>query len=236
MSLSVTIDAAGDLAAYLDAVEAEARDRFNLTVLPSSDRHRLGHLHGGRPPFPGWFPAAEGGAPDAFWLDFQGWAGQTVATGGACLYKLGPADLASFVNAGGMDAEGHRVRVEAEAAEQAASIRLEAGFSGNLWVDPAHRKTEMSRWLTEAMPLANKAVAASLWPGAETFVTFVRDAQLDHLAPRYRLPILVPGVTWWRRFQGAASLHLGVQTLDELRAATRASDSRPTPRATRTAA
>lgn len=221
------VGATAEVADYLDRIEAEAAD-YGLTITASDDRHRLSHLHGGRPGFPGWFPRNEGGA-EGFWLDFRDRSGRTRATGGGLVYALGPVTLDTFINAGAMDAGGHRITIEGEAAEEASEIRMEVGFSGNLIVfDVADRKTLLSSWLTRSMPLINKACITALYPSIDTFITFVRDAQLDHLAPRYRLPILVGGVKWWRRFHGTADLHLGVQTRDELLQAIHSTDSRPT--------
>lgn len=220
--------AAGDVAAFLERVEIEAAD-FGLVVEPSDNRHRLAYLHGGLPPFPGWFPHGVRGSAPGFWIDFRDRAGRTRATGGGVVYALGPADLASFVNNGGMDADGHQITLDGEARRVAESIGLEVGFSGNLWVpDAADRKTAMSRWLKLTVPLLNKAVLAVEYPTVDAFATFVRDAQIEHLAPSYRLPVLVSGVRWWRRFEGATALHLGVQTRGELLAAIRSTESQPT--------
>lgn len=236
VNLSKRLRAAGELSAYLDRVEEELTE-FGLVLAPSDDRLRLAHLHGALPAFPGWFPRGMTGSAPGFWLDFQDRAGRTRATGGALVYALGPATLSAFVNAGGMDAEGHRIRLDGPAASTAAAIGGEVVFSGNLWVpDLADRKTAMSRWLTLNVPLLNKVVAAVEYPAAETYVTFVRDQQVDHLAPRYRLPVLVDGVNWWRRFEGATTLHLGVQTRGELARAIRAREIQPTRHGRRTAA
>jgi len=227
MPLAHQVGTPGEFAEWLDDIEDQAKRRFNWTIGLSGDRHRLAWLHRGRPPFPGWYPHDEGGAPEAFWIDFKDRAGRTRATAGALRYLLGPANLANWINAGGMNADGHRITIEGEAAAEASAIRLEVGFSGNLWVpDDADRATDQSRWLTEIVPLLNKVIAASLWPSVESFITFVRDIQVNHLAPRYRLPILVPGVKWWQRFDGTTSLHLGVQTLDELQQSIRDQGSR----------
>jgi hypothetical protein len=221
------VGAAGEIGAYLDRVEADASEH-GLTVTVSDDRHRLAYLHGGRPSFPGWYPRSEGGA-DGFWIDFRARSGRTEATGGALVYALGPVTLTDFINAGGMDLDIHEIRIGGEAADEASAIRMEVGFSGNLIVfDADDRKTAKSAWLTRTVPLLNKAILTALYPSVETFITFVRDAQLDHLAPRYGLPVMVPGVRWSRRFQGSADLHLGVQTRDELLSAIRSRDSRPT--------
>lgn len=216
MTLAEQAGASGSLAAYIDAAEERGR-RFGLAPSLTDDRARLMILHGGLPHFPGWFPRSMGGAA-GFWIDWRDRDGETRATGGALLYETGPADLAEFVNAGGMDAEGHVIRLTGEAERVTSRMRGAVVFSGNLWVPRlADRKTDLSRWLTESTPLLNKALALSIWTDPAAFVTFVRDVQLDHLQPSYRLPVIVPGVTWAKPFKSAEALHLGAQSPAELR-------------------
>lgn len=215
MALVKQAKASGLLAEYFDHVEAEAK-AFGLRPILTDDRARLVLLHRGMPPFPGWFPHGDGGAP-GFWIDWQDREGNSRATGGAVFYSTAPASLGAFVNAGGMDAGGHVIRLAGEALSVAERISGLVAFSGNLIVwRQADRDTELSRWLTRVVPLLNKAVALTEHDDPAAFVTFVRDGQVAHLAPRYRLPVLVPGVSWSRRYAEDVTAHLGVQSRADL--------------------
>lgn len=215
MTLAQQAKTSGLLAEYLDHVEHEAK-AFGLRPILTDDRARLVFLHHGLPPFPGWFPHGDGGAP-GFWIDWQDREGNSRATGGAVFYSTAPASLGAFVNAGGMDAGGHVIRLAGEALSAAEGISGLLAFSGNLIVwRQADRDTDLSRWLTRVVPLLNKAIALTEHDDPSAFVTFVRDAQLGHLAPRYGLPVLVPGVRWSRRYAEDVTAHLGVQSRAEL--------------------
>ncbi|MFX4223514.1 MAG: hypothetical protein ACMVO3_22580 [Thalassobaculum sp.] len=217
-------DPRGIEARYLEHIETTGRREFGITPALTNDRERLKDLHGGPPGFPGWLPRDEGGAY-GFWVDWRDDSGRTRATGGALAYTTGPATFTEFVNdAHGLDAAGHTIRLEGQAATTACTIRGLVIFSGNLIVfDQADRKTDLSKWLTEITPLMNKALANARYGEPAAYVTILRDAQVNHLQPRYRLPVLVPGVRWQLPGQTEpVSAHLGVQSPAELREALRA--------------
>ncbi|SDF84069.1 hypothetical protein [Thalassobaculum litoreum] len=211
-------------ARFLEHIEREGLREFGVVPSLTNDRQRLKELHGGSPGFPGWLPTAEGGAA-GFWVDWRDDSGRTRATGGALLYSTAPADLCEFVNdAHGMDAAGHEIRLEGDAAREAARIRGPVVFSGNLAVfDPADRGKDgsgLSKWLLPITPLMNKALANGLWGEPAAYVTILRDVQVDHLQPHYRLPTLAAGVRWQVPGQQDPVLgHLGVQSPDHLRQA-----------------
>lgn len=215
-------DPHGPEARFLAQIESEGR-RFGLTATLTNDRRRLKELHRGAPGFPGWLPAEEGGAA-GFWIDWRDDTERTRATGGALLYSTAPATFCELVNdAHGLDAAGHIIRLEGAAAREAAKIRGPVVFSGNLMVfDRADRKTPLSKWLMEITPMMNKAVANACWGAPEAYVTILRDAQVSHLQPHYKLPFLEPSVIW--RVPGQVEPvkgHLGVQRPGHLRASLR---------------
>lgn len=214
-------------AKFLEHIERAGRAQFGVVPSLSNDRQRLKDLHGGAPGFPGWLPTEEGGAA-GFWIDWRDdQSGRTRATGGALLYSTAPATFCEFVNdAHGLDAAGHEIRLEGEAAREAGRIRGPAVFSGNLAVfDPADRGKDgsgLSKWLMGITPLMNKAIANALWGEPAAYVTILRDVQVDHLQPHYLLPVLAAGVRWQVPGRDLVLGHLGVQSPDHLKKTLRA--------------
>ena len=210
MSLADDVKAAGEVRAFLDAVEVEGR-RHGVTVRLSDGRRELARVLGHPPAFGGWLPR-DGGGVEGRWLGIRQ-DGASVGKAGCLAYHTGPLSLASFVNGGGLWREtDNRVRMAGPAAQLAGTLGGLVGFSGNYWLAPSHRKSPLSAWLLTVVHQVNAALAESLYGPLDVVAGFVREDQVRHLAPGYRFDVLAAGVVWHYDHGPDVPMRLGVQS------------------------
>lgn len=216
LPLVEAVGATGLAADYIRQVEEEAA-RYNIKIVAESDRYKLMILYRSLPSFPGWYPVSEGGAPEAFWLNYVSPSGKSRAVSGGIAYYLRENEgLNDFAMAGGFNTINFKVILEDEALEEAQNIRDCFGISGNLIVwDTDDRASDFSYWITETAPALNKAIMSCLYPRAVNFIAFPRESQLNHLGSRYGYPRTLKQVLIKRRFLRDEIYRLGIQTQEE---------------------